>query len=1207
MHFFIEQTKIDLQPSAYGPVPAAENTQYRITSTFNLNANAKAFACQGGSILVLPSTDPLLVNVILKPDSGLAVSMPPIKYYIYRGLRKDSFFNGDNIIPAAASNSDFIKILWKRVAAFRVQDPALEDPSAVVLGYFPGLPDVTDVEKLFSNVGSLNLPKRIGLNRVKEGDWLGDFDVTAGFEIVTDLDYKGISLGNLQKTAHVLDVASFPATTPAEKLTLQMEKEKILQYIDPAAFWGLHFKAGIFVYNVAGGDNPRKITHEAIYTELINKYLTKNRVYLDVRSERGLSYNFYGNYSGSAGNNLRFRTSEDTSFTELKYDSPWPIFSYNFNGAPPLILGNFIFQLRVDDNTQPLLFIENVEYFNDTSKSHFIRANKLLNDTATDWTKEVLLPFYEVNDPAAGTFVFISTYLRVYYGRLSDEPSSKPFVFNAATAISAALGDVGQFNLNTGTVFNHWSDNKKSIVNDFNFSFVAKTGIYYNDQLVLLYSKSLHTIKSAQKLWPAINTTKREKPLIESPLFPREIVFQKWKLKDIPNGMEMDSLQIAGTDSNSPVYTDSRFFLGLLRSEFESLTAITGFHAVATRYYIFEPVTPPFSDSDRVNYSAYSVKVRGYDPAGTALITLSPAAPVMVFSLDNRMFFSKAFSQQAPTPYTFPDPGTMVEYPGVNEHKFRTGEVTVDDVGDVGDSLTVRLFRNVYLPDSIPSGVKLPLVMIVHGNGHRFENYKRLAEHLALNGFAVATVNCMSVANVIIIKKELPKHYFQIASDIYYYNSDDSKIYDKNGVETNVVVGDAVVNNILLLRINGMGALGRQHIIAHHLASLKLDATIAGMIDFNNVGLIGHSRGGEAVVAVPGTGLIPKTGTPPQSPIKAIISLAPTDAYAKADLKEVPCFFLYGSRDGDVRGFHSDTGRNSAFSLYDRATDNEKAMAFVYGATHNGFITGNTNDELAALGYKVTNYDKKVILEDAPQKHIAKAYMNAFLRMTLKGESFWQPLFTGDQKPKSLAPASHKGIYMQYQAPVDQRKTIDDFETDGNATTHDWQLSTSGGVVDGVLDDVDEESLISPHSPHQTRGLSIKWESGNRLIFHIPDSHRNTTAYKYISFRIARKLDSKDSLDDLRVELHDAGRRIVYAKTNNIFLYPDFTVPLVDVREEKYQGNDMNFSKEALMTVRIPLELFPDTDINKFDIRELAFVFPKGSGEVVLDNVEFTN
>jgi dienelactone hydrolase len=1205
MHFFIEQTKIDLQPSAYGPVPGAENTQYRITSTFNLNANAKAFACQGGSILVLPSTDPLLVNVILKPDSGLAVSMPPVKYYIYRGLRKDSFFNGDSIIAAATSNSDFITTLWQTVAKFRLQDPALEDPSAVVLGYFPGLPDVTDVEKLFSSVGSLNLPKRIGLNKVNEGDWLGDFDVTAGFEIVTDLDHKGISLGNLQKTAHVLDVASFPATTPAEKLTLQMEKEKILQYIDPAAFWGLHFKTGMYVYDAAGEHKRRKITHEDIYTELINKYLTKNRVYLDVRSERGFSYNFYGNYGDSGGKNLRFRTSADENFSEFKYGAAWPIFSNDYSGAPPPILGNFIFQLRVDDNTQPLLFIENVEYFNDTSKSHFIRANKLLNDTATDWTKEVKLPFYEVNDPAAGTFVFISTYLRVYYGRRSDAPSPKPFVFNATTSIGEALGDVGRLNINTGNAFNYWSDNKWSIVNGFDFSFIAKTGIFYNQQLVLLYSKSLKTVESAKQLWPAIDTGNTEKLLIESPLFPREIVFQKWKLKNIPNAVEMDSLQIAGTNSRYKAYTDSRFFLGLLRSEFEALSAVSGFHPVATRYLVFEKATLPFTDSTGLSYSACSLKVRGYNPEGTALVTLAPATPVMVFTLDHRMFFSKAFAQQSPMPYTLPDPGTIQDFPAIRDQATNGGSYVPISDREFGSTLIVKpsilIRRNLFWPDPagtgvLPAGITFPLVLIVHGNGHLFTKYTALAAHLARNGFFVAAVDCLQKKPYKVIKPDSPKHYFQLEDGTtLYFNEVDSGVYSAK--DNKKVMDSATLENgsVILKDASGMGVLGREHVIAKHLADLQ-SHSLAAHMQFNNIGLIGHSRGGEAVVKVAGeTGLIPAGCV-----IKSIISLAPTDMYDQANLvQSIPYFVLYGSRDGDVSGKRIVPVRNSGFSLYDRAINaSEKAMAFIYGATHNGFITGNTTKELGDLGYPNGQYDKKVILGDAPQQHIAKAYMNAFLRMTLKAEAFWQPLFTGEQKPRTLQPANHKGIFMQYQAALNQRKSIDDFDT-ATPPTNDWKISTMiGGTVEGVLNDIDEESLSLPH---QTRGLKIKWESGNRLVFHIPDPHKDITAYKYISFRIARSLSSKASLDDLRVELHDASKKIVYAKTNNIFLYPDFVIPAADRRE------DEDLTKEALMTVRIPLGSFLDSNINKLEIKALAFVFPKGSGKLALDNVEFTN
>jgi dienelactone hydrolase len=1225
MHFFIEQTKIDLQPSAYGPVPAAENTQYRITSTFNLNANAKAFACQGGSILVLPSTDPLLVNVILKPDSGLQVPCPAVKYYIYRGLLKDSFITGANITPKAATNTDFVAGIWRQVEKYRAVKP-LPDPLPSVMGYLPALSDTIHVEALFNNDPSLSLADRIALNRVVEGNWIGNFGTTAGFEIITENDLKSITLGYCKKTDHVLNIAGISASTDAQKLTLRMEKEKILHYIDPAAFWGMHYKVGMYVYAPGLPDNKKKISLDQVYFEVMKKYLTKNRVYLDIRSEKGYSYNFYTNYGDtSTHKNLRFKIPDDAAFRELEYGARWPIFMYHFGRFENANISKFIIQLRVDDNEKPLLFFEDPKLINGGPIESFIKPEKLLNGSAKDWTNEISLLFKNVQDsdianqptipvepdspgqPTAGFRVYIGNHLRIQYFRFSGINSAHPMVFKSMVPADRAFGGVDLLPVNTGNSFLYANSNKRSNAARDDYSYVAETGIFYNSQLAVLYAKSLIKYTVSDSVLPWVRMGVPEKLLIDNPIFPTDIYFEKWKLINAAATQEIDAVRIAGFDERKLGYfTEDNFFLGLTLTELDTLRATVGFHPDHTRYLVFKSAPVPFDDREGLSYKAYSLEVTGYDANGSAITTNAPASPVVVYTLDEQLYFSIAFVQQSPLPVTLPDPGTIQDFANGRFELTRGGSYVSIQDKEFGHAMaiptSILIRRKLFwpVPDStgaLPAGKTFPLVVIVHGNGHLLDSYNELAVHLAKNGFFVAVVDCLQKKGYKVTLADRPKLYFQIEDGtILYYQETDHNVYRK---EDDLLwnSGASLAGNIVTMKdVSGMGVLGREHVIFQHLTNLQ-SHSLASHIQFNNIGLIGHSRGGEAVVKIAGAPDL----IPPGCVIKSIISLAPTDMYDQADLMQnIPYFVLYGSRDGDVTGDRVVPIRNSGFSLYDRAKNHsEKSMAFVYGATHNGFITGNTTSELKALGGEFTRsfYDKKIILEDAPQQYMAKAYMNAFLRMTLRGQAIWKPLFTGELKPRSLGPANNKGIFLQYQAADGQRKSIDDFEPPSSS---DWR-SNLIGTVDGVLDSINEEFLSANHSnsPHQTRGLQIKWKSDNKLVFHLPPGHNNIAAYKYISFRIARGLRSTQSLEELRVELRDANK-MVYAKTNSN-LYPGFIIPAPDIRI-----ND-NFSKEALMTVRIPLGLFPDTAINRSDIKSIAFVFPKGSGELALDNVEFTN
>src|SRR5215213_10194727 len=110
MHFFLEHTLVNTETSPYGPVPGNLTTKYNVTPQFSLTGQAKAFACQDSMMLVLPSTDANLVNVILKPAKGLNIPFPKIQFYVYRGLLKSSFITGAAIKPKTdTDNSDFIK------------------------------------------------------------------------------------------------------------------------------------------------------------------------------------------------------------------------------------------------------------------------------------------------------------------------------------------------------------------------------------------------------------------------------------------------------------------------------------------------------------------------------------------------------------------------------------------------------------------------------------------------------------------------------------------------------------------------------------------------------------------------------------------------------------------------------------------------------------------------------------------------------------------------------------------------------------------------------------------------------------------------------------------------------------------------------------------------------------------------------------------
>src|ERR1044072_792954 len=100
---------------------------------------------------------------------------------------------------------------------------------------------------------------------VKEGEWLGEFFSTfkSGFEVIVNNETP-VNLQYVRAAKYVVD------TTSLAGLALKAEREKILSYIDPAAFWGMHFYNGLKISTYSG---TTKTTTPKKGTEIVTLFL----------------------------------------------------------------------------------------------------------------------------------------------------------------------------------------------------------------------------------------------------------------------------------------------------------------------------------------------------------------------------------------------------------------------------------------------------------------------------------------------------------------------------------------------------------------------------------------------------------------------------------------------------------------------------------------------------------------------------------------------------------------------------------------------------------------------------------------------------------------------------------------------------------------------------------------------------------------------
>jgi hypothetical protein len=197
------------------------------------------------------------------------------------------------------------------------------------------------------------------------------------------------------------------------------------------------------------------------------------------------------------------------------------------------------------------------------------------------------------------------------------------------------------------------------------------------------------------------------------------------------------------------------------------------------------------------------------------------------------------------------DPGTMTQWANagswhydetiVNAMGLNGSPTVTDENGEyftpgnfIPTTRTIRLQARVFYPADVPGvtdpaqisavAANYPLIVIVPGMGHYFANYDFLLSHFAKNGFIAVSINCR------------------------------------------ILLQGSVTD--------GMCGLGRAEALFKHL---EVIFTKFGTKVQNNIGIMGHSRGGEAVLKAARLNNTRGLGYN----FNAIMSLAPTDQYGK--------------------------------------------------------------------------------------------------------------------------------------------------------------------------------------------------------------------------------------------------------------------------------------------------------------------------------------
>jgi hypothetical protein len=496
----------------------------------------------------------------------------------------------------------------------------------------------------------------------------------------------------------------------------------------------------------------------------------------------------------------------------------------------------------------------------------------------------------------------------------------------------------------------------------------------------------------------------------------------------------------------------------------------------------------------------------------------------------------------------------------------------------------VEMRASVHYPKGLKDG-PYPLVMLMHGRhstcyqgsqsaggwpcaaGYEsipsFAGYDYLAENLASWGYIVASVSANGI------------------------NARDSSS------------GDA--------GMTARGQLMQEHL--HTWEEFSTDGAdpfgdlFVGKVDMQNIGTMGHSRGGEGVVR---HYIINEDEGSPYG-IQAVLPLAPVDFFRPV-INNVPMSVILPYCDGDVSDlqgihFYDDSRYNVA---------NDKAPKYaqeVIGANHNHFNTVWTPGEFPAGTWNDTTCSS-FQLTAAQQRDVGEAYMATFFRIHLGGETKFERYFDGrDLTPKAVKFAD---IHQSYHAPANQRVDVNRFlddealeENQLGGDVKEQKLSPfdlCGGPSPQPQHCLPLSGQQQPHTTGDRPGLSqlrYGWESKKaQMINEVPGADGNVSKYQTLTFRTGR------NFADPRTP---AGKAL------------DFSVVLTDgsgkkssVRVAKWSdalfaqpGSGSGLPKMMLSTVRIPLDEFKGVDLT--DVSKITFKHDKSkSGAILSTDLAFT-
>ncbi|WP_028978947.1 hypothetical protein [Sporocytophaga myxococcoides] len=645
-------TDIDLlssqaQIGAFGPAGSSGGKdKYQVTSIHSSSSDSNAYAISDGVVCVQEDgSNANLVNLILKPLSQPPFAFSKIKFIIYRGIKKDSLFNGNEI--AVSTSNDLTKSIWESQTAKNASTGTSENPPKEALGIdlkAPAFPDSGSIDDIFYRDNVANQ-----FPVVKSGWKIGKFNASSfGIEILTESIGFDPKLSVARANKNIIEVNTLPVSpTQAQMFEHWHDKEEILNYIDPCAFFGCFSHSQIRVKR-STSDNSDRLRGNEVYDTILAKFNNKNRIYLDIRNEFNHSFNYFKNYGTTI--NAAFDVSSTPSSINY-YRNGWPILILENSDFP---VGNTLKRnlIRIQmpdgggDNTLPLMYVCS-GYPSQTYPKEPKGKGRFYDLTVTSGhTNEFSLTTLNRD---GGATTSVSCYIKLKYNKRFD-PSHNPassgtvlrsqnYLDNIISPFSLVIPFAGDSNLKSKIYDDEvYIDFRQNLKKDF----AASIGIAKYDQAVeLFYSASnvRNTEEKEHKRFPqksiAYKTSKAFLESIVDSIKGVRLFKTPLNLADQTLSAGYLTLETDFSEDFSSCDSSEYFSIILTTSQWNSLNNIvTGF---IPKYRVYLGLINKANETDNngISYTVAELALRGYIEQSQQILINEFSTGIKIFSHGN--------------------------------------------------------------------------------------------------------------------------------------------------------------------------------------------------------------------------------------------------------------------------------------------------------------------------------------------------------------------------------------------------------------------------------------------------------------------------------------------------------------------------------------------------------------------------------------------